>query len=356
MIDLLNPELQKRLRWTIYRYRFLFKYILIGFFSIALELTVLNLLNRNINFITAQVAAVSCSIIVAFLLNVRFNFKVPKAKRNKAFVFFVLISMLSFGLSFLLKRQLLQMSISYELSRFFSSGGLFFVGYCLHRRFSFKEFKKVGVAVYAHGNEDIRGIWEKIKFVGDFIHVDIVDDTFKKDAPDPATYRLEAVKAYWPNKEIHCHVMSRNPSKWIEQVIEYVDTVIVHFEIDEDLGEMLEKIKSNGARAGVCLRIETPVEVVKPYIDRLDEIMLLAISIPGESGQMFSEESLARVEETNALDGREQIELCVDGGINERTVQLLEVEKVVSGSYVIGAKEPMQKIMQLQTSSQYEVV
>ena len=78
---------------------------------------------------------------------------------------------------------------SYEKSRFIISGCLFLLGYILHRKFSFSEHKRVGIAVYANGQEDISGIHEKIGSFPDFIHVDIVDSTFASNAIEAKTYR-----------------------------------------------------------------------------------------------------------------------------------------------------------------------
>ena len=73
------------------------------------------------------------------------------------------------------------------------------------RKFSFRDYKKVGVAIYANGIEDIKSIWEKISTFPDFIHVDIIDETFSNNTPNPKAYRLETIEAFWPQKDIHCH-------------------------------------------------------------------------------------------------------------------------------------------------------
>ena len=95
-----------------------------------------------------------------------------------------MISCFSFFLNLQLHHFLFQ-NYPIEISRFLCSGCLFFVGYLLHKKYTFSEYKKVGIAVYAHGNEDISGIFHKIGPIGDFIHIDIVDKTFNLSAPDP---------------------------------------------------------------------------------------------------------------------------------------------------------------------------
>ena len=50
---------------------------------------------------------------------------------------------------------------NYESSRFFSQD-LFLIIYFLHKRFTFKDYKKIGVAIYANGTENLRKISSKI--------------------------------------------------------------------------------------------------------------------------------------------------------------------------------------------------
>ena len=77
---------------------------------------------------------------------------------------------------------------SYEEGRLLISGSLFMFAYILHRRFTFRDFKRVGVAIYANGVENLTGIYERIGQYPDFIHVDIVDESFVKDA-EPINYK-----------------------------------------------------------------------------------------------------------------------------------------------------------------------
>jgi multidrug efflux pump len=48
-----------------------------------------------------------------------------------------------------------------------------------------------------------------------------------------------------------------------------------------------------------------------------------------------------------------EFEICVDGGVNDSTVKYLNVESVVSGSYILSAPNPIKNIMHLQTSGEY---
>ena len=59
------------------------------------------------------------------------------------------------------------------------------------------------------------------------------------------------------------------------------------------------------------------------------------------------------LDELNKNKKRNSFKICVDGGVDDKTIKLLNVESVVSGSFVLNAKDPVQNIMYLQTSGEY---
>lgn len=355
LFEILDPEYQSLIVRFLYKNRFLFNYIIIGFLSICIELLIFQALNSCLRLIFAQILGFFTGVVFAFVLNVRFNFKVPSPKRRRAFILFVLVSCISLILTLSFRKLVLvYLNLDYGISRLISSGCLFFIGYILNRKFTFKGYKKVGVAIYSNGEENIKAIWEKIKAVPDFIHIDIVDDTFNAIAPRPAVYRIETIKAFWPKKEIHCHIMSKYPSKWIKEIVEFVDTIVIHYEVEEDIKTIISEIKKTNKKVGVCLLLETPIEVVDEICNDIDEIMLLAIEKPGWSGQKFNNQVLDKIDYLNKLKKGASLDICVDGGVNDQIIHLLNVGKVISGAFVLNNNNPIKKIMQLQTSSQYE--
>ena len=64
---------------------------------------------------------------------------------------------------------------SFEETRLLISGCFYLVAYFFHIKFSFKDNRKVGVAIYANGYEDVKKIFNTSGPYPDFIHVDIVD-------------------------------------------------------------------------------------------------------------------------------------------------------------------------------------
>lgn len=355
--SIFSDKFKRSIAFLLYRNRFLFFYILIGLFSIILEIIIYRGLEQlGVHHPLSNFGGLITGILFAYWLNVRFNFKVPISKRNRAFFFFISISLVSVLINFIFKVQLLELGWSYETARLTVSGNLFLIGYFFHKKFSFADYKKVGVAVYANGVEDIKGIYEKIGSYADFIHVDIIDSSFGDIDTDPATYRLETIKAYWPDHPLHVHVMSKYPSKWISHFENYAEIVFVHYEIDEDISSVRNQINERKMKSGVVLTMATDPTEVKNEITDCSNIMILSIPKPGKSGQSFDMKAINRINKINKWNERKYFHLYVDGGVSEKNIQLLNVEGVVSGSSVLSHDNPSKQIMRLQTSSNFEQI
>ncbi len=83
-------------------------------------------------------------------------------------------------------------------------------------------------------------------------------------------------------------------------------------------------------------------------------MLILAIMRPGFSGPPFEMHALELVDKLAAHPLRSRITVCLDRGVNEKTMQYLNIESVVSGSFVLNALNPQKNIMLLQTSGEYE--
>lgn len=340
----------------LYKYRFFFGYILIGILSLFIELLTYNFLNNfQNNQILNSFLSVLTGIFTSFWLNVKYNFKISKSKRNRSLLYFLSISLFSYLIqNFLINK--FETQLSYGKLRIITSGSLFWIAYLFHRKYSFKDFKKVGVAIYANGVENLEFIYDKIKRYPDFIHVDIVDETFNKESKEVLTYKTEVIKGYWNSKFIECHIMSKNPKKWIHEIIRNVDRIFIHCELNENIEELLKLIKKNSCQAGIVIQNIDDLSIFEKHHDLIDSILVLSIETPGYSGQSFKMDSLEIISKINNHKFRNRISLVVDGGVNNKNIPLIKSENIVSGSYVINSKDPVRNIMILQTSSQYESI
>ncbi len=346
--NVISAETKKIIYRTYFKFRYIILYILIGFLSILFELQLRKLfLYVGIIDLYGSLLSLLSGIIVAFYLNIRINFKISPGKIKQSFFYFSIISGISFLTQFILSKNSL-IDQNYDLNRIFMSGLCFVFFYFLHKKLSFKNTIKTGVAIYVNGIEDISKIYEKIESYPDFIQVDIVDDSFYEKAEEVKSYRLETIKAYWPKKEIHVHIMSKKPSFWIDQVLDYADKIFFHFEIDENINALLKKYNYNTSKFGLAVSVKTNFDDYKGFLKLFKNILLVTIPQPGYSGQTFSNDTYKIIEEIKKYEESKIEKICIDGGINENNIKSLKVDEIVSGSYVLNANDPIENLLKLQ--------
>lgn len=179
----------------------------------------------------------------------------------------------------------------------------------------------------------------------DIYHIDVADGVF---APS-LLFFPDLVAALRKKTDIpfHVHLMV-DDSVLLSQVHQFAeagaDLISVHIE-NVNAAEALALVKGYGLRAGVVLRVETPVAKVAPVLEDLDFLTLLGTKI-GVKGQGLDLSAPLRL-----ADARRRIAtranparcvLAADGGIRAETVPLLVAaggEAVVLGSLAYGAPD-----------------
>ena len=346
-LNFLHPNTKKLIHSFYFRSRYLIVYIFIGIISIIFELQIRSFLIKfGIDEFKSSLISLPISILIAFLLNIKFNFKIQRKKLKKSFFFFLLISTLSLAIQFILKLNF-NLTNNYDLDRMIISGFCFIIFYFFHKKISFKNYVKVGVAIYANGVEDINKIYQKIGPYPDFIHVDIVDNTFRKKVPKIKSYKLEIIKALWPNKIIQVHIMSKYPSRWIEKVKPYADKIFFHFEINENIKKIVDDNQNLKNKLGLAVSVNSEFKNYKNYIKLFNNLLFLAIKEPGYSGQQFLEKSYTDINKINKITSERNFELCVDGGVNYFNAKNIKSDELVSGSYILNNKKPIETLLKM---------
>jgi ribulose-phosphate 3-epimerase len=134
--------------------------------------------------------------------------------------------------------------------------------------------------------------------------------------------------------------MMRRPDLYLETFAKAgAQTIQIHIEADCAVHQELARIRKLGARAGLVLNPETPVERLFPYLDEVDEILVMTVH-PGHGGQKFISDCLPKVEWLRAR--RPCLDIMVDGGINAETAVLASkagANMFVAGSYLFAQKD-----------------
>jgi ribulose-phosphate 3-epimerase len=171
----------------------------------------------------------------------------------------------------------------------------------------------------------------------DWVHVDVMDGHFVPNLTFGAKLVADLHKA--TRLPLDVHLMIERPDDWVDR---YVDAgaayVVIHVEAAQAVSATLSRIRARGAKAGITLNPDTPVDRVLPFLDEVDLALVMSVN-PGFGGQKFIESALGKLQRLRKeIDARHlPVELEVDGGVkldNVRRVIEAGASVVVAGSAV----------------------
>lgn len=189
---------------------------------------------------------------------------------------------------------------------------------------------KIAVSFIKSKYDDITTIQKIDETSADYLHVDIMDGKFAGQK----NYSVEDIinLAKHTSKLLDIHLMVLNPESYIEGLAQLnVKCIAFPVEATDKVNEIIDLIHSYGIKAGISLNPETSVEKIKPYLDRIDEVLIMTVH-PGKGGQTFIEEMTKKIDKLNNLG---DYILAVDGGINAETIKLVKkADMAISGSFI----------------------
>ena len=199
--------------------------------------------------------------------------------------------------------------------------------------------KKVAVSI--HATKDFNpNIIANLKGL-DYIHVDVADGKFTKVKYD----NLEVFKILKTRFDIPiiAHMMVKEPSKFLPEIIDYIDIFTFHYEIEENIRQIIKNVKIKKKKVGIALNPNTDTSNLLPLLKDLDLVLIMSV-YPGESGQQFLNESFERVNILNQYKNYNAFLLDIDGGINLENAKLLNVDILSSTTTILKAKDPIEVI------------
>ncbi|MGC8765823.1 MAG: ribulose-phosphate 3-epimerase [Brevinematia bacterium] len=188
---------------------------------------------------------------------------------------------------------------------------------------------------------DFFNLSEALKLIetsgADAIHYDIMDNHFVPNISFGAKVASDIVSRTKLPSFFHFMIdLGREPANTLKEFLSLrIDYFTFHIENESDiLSNYLTYFKKKNRKIGFSIKPSTPVDVLLPYLDFLDLILVMSVE-PGFSGQSFMNDALKRIEAVKKIIEERDIIIQVDGGINRKNYR--NVLKAGANSLVIGA-------------------
>ena len=188
----------------------------------------------------------------------------------------------------------------------------------------------------------------------DLIHIDVMDGSLVPNIS--FGFPLAEAMAKVMTVPMDVHLMIVNPWKYIERFAK-VGAGLISFHLEacdqagKDPSEVNAMVKATGAKAGIAINPDVPVERLFPYIEEVDFFLIMSV-FAGFGGQKFIEESVDRIKTLKAEMDRRGIvrDIEVDGGVSSANSRILAdagATMLVAGSSVFKAEDPAQAIKEM---------
>lgn len=198
-------------------------------------------------------------------------------------------------------------------------------------------------ADFLHLEKDV----EMVNNYADLFHLDIMDGVFVPNL----SYGFPVVEAIasMAKKPLDVHLMIVHPENYVKRFAEIgAGMISFHLNATENPDAVLATIRESGAKAGLVINPDIPVESLYPHLKNCDYILLMSV-FAGFGGQKFIEDTYQRVRTLKAEIDRQglSIPIEVDGGVSaSNAAALVEAgaEILVAGSAVFKAESPNEVI------------
>lgn len=181
----------------------------------------------------------------------------------------------------------------------------------------------------------------------DYFHIDVMDGKFvEKDTYQKMLEYSSYIKRI-SNLPIDVHLMVEDVKSAIED-FSSVEPNIITFHLEackskEEVMENIRAIKDVGAKVGISVKPNTPIEEVYEYLPYIHMCLIMTVE-PGKGGQTLITDMLEKIStlkkyvDENGLE----IDIEVDGGINLKTAPRVKeagANILVAGTAILVASD-----------------
>ena len=186
----------------------------------------------------------------------------------------------------------------------------------------------------------------------EWLHIDVMDGDFVPSI----SFGMPVIRSIRKESKMFfdVHLMISEPERYIDQFAEVgSNSLTIHVEACRCMIDTLLKIKGKGMRTGISLHPQTPIESVYPYLDYVDQVLVMTVNT-GFGGQKYLDSCTQKITAVrNEIKRRGlAVDVAVDGGVNLQNVEMIlnaGANVIISGSSVFKGdiKENVVKFMDI---------
>ena len=153
----------------------------------------------------------------------------------------------------------------------------------------------------------------------EYIHFDVMDGDFVPNLTFGPKF-ISNVREF-SKKVFDVHLMINRVEKYLDDYVEAgADIISFHLEINENIENIIKKIKKKGIKCGLAIKPNTPWPEIQPYLQYIDQIIIMTVE-PGFGGQKFMNDQVDKIKNiSNYIKlNNLKVGIEIDGGINFET-------------------------------------
>jgi len=198
---------------------------------------------------------------------------------------------------------------------------------------------------------DVESGIEAVRGAAKMVQIDICDGRFVPNATWPyrkhddsfdRIIREEVGMPGWEDLDFEIDLMADAPQDKVHEWIQAgASRIIIHVEAEGDVAKAID-ILNGAAEAGIALDIETPIDEIATFRDKVTFVQLMGIDNVGFQHQAFDDKAIGRVKECRLK--YPGLPISVDGGVSLETAPALiaaGADRLVVGSAIYGTSDPL---------------
>ena len=188
-------------------------------------------------------------------------------------------------------------------------------------------------AIIAESQNVLDSMLERLNGKVERVMLDVMDGKFVPNRSLDFDFRLPE------GFEYEVHMMAVDPLERLSTMARKVDIAILHVETLTDISATIDRVRRLGLQLTLALNPGTGVDVIEPYLDEVDGVLVMTVD-PGAYGGKYIPEALTKVRSLRGLKPGVPIE--VDGGMNvenSRAAREAGANVIASGSFILKSED-----------------